>query len=457
MAKAARESSDDASNGDKEHHRTHPLSGTLTTISGYPKTLRIYRLAASPYWWIRFYHKGKIYRRSTRTEIKRDAISRAKDLFSEIASGRHSSARNGEDASTFASITDSMLKSMKAEVARDAITQQTCDIAEYRLRKMILPFLGDKDIDAIHFEDLEELLSQLSHATPKLSPSTISSYMKLTRRVFSYAFKRRSIKVIPHFPSVSGKHQARGYFTAREYRKMWSRARKLIGTRFEYRKLRNEDGREEKGTYFAEGKCKKGRLIRKTMITRELMELIVFMTNSYCRPTDIKKLQHKHVDIVRGEHTFLRLSPTETKGHSEPFVTMPKAVEVYERLTAYNKSVGRDIGPEAFVFFPNFKKREYALKELMRQFAILMWDLNMGKGPRGEERTIYSLRHTCFMFRLMYGEKIDHVTLARNGRTSPEMIDRYYASQLKGEDNIDMLQSRRRINKSIQAKESTKR
>ena len=454
MAKAAKSIIKERGEATAPHHRTHPIPGTLSTISGYPKTLRIYRLEASPFWWVRFYHKGKIYRRSTRTEIKRDAVTKAKDFFSEIASGRHSKERSGEDASTFAFIAEAMLKSMKAEVARDDLTKQTYDIAEYRLRKTILPSLGDKDINAIHFEDIEELLNQLSHQTPKLSPSTISSYLKLTRRVFSYAFKRRSINVIPHFPSVSGKHQPRGYFTAREYRKMWSRARKLIGSRFEYRKLTDKKGVEQKGSFHIEGKCKEGRLIRKTTITRELMELIVFMTNSYCRPTDIKNLQHKHVEIVRDEHTFLRLKPPETKGHDKPFVTMPMAVEVYERLTKYNKDVGRSVEPDAFVFFPNYLDRDYALKELMRQFAVLMWDLNMGKGPNGEERTIYSLRHTCFMFRLMYGEKIDHVTLARNGRTSPEMIDRYYASQLRGEDNIDMLQSRRRSNKFIKAKSS---
>jgi hypothetical protein len=44
----------------------------------------------------------------------------------------------------------------------------------------------------------------------------------------------------------------------------------------------------------------------------------------------------------------------------------------------------------------------------------------------------------------MYGEGMDLLTLARNARTSPEMIDRFYASKLKGEDNVAMLQSRRR-------------
>ena len=224
---------------------------------------------------------------------------------------------------------------------------------------------------------------------------------------------------------------------------MCDRAEALIGKRFEYRKLKDDKGEELLGQYFAEGDCKDGRLIRKCTITQELLDLIIFVTNSYVRPTDIKNLQHKHVTVVREEHTYLRLNPPATKGHSEPFVTMEKAVEIYERLTAHNKRLGRSIEPDAYVFFPNYEKRDYALKELERQFSVLMWDLDYGKGPNGEQRTIYSLRHTCFMFRLMYGEKIDHVTLARNGRTSPEMIDRHYASHLRGEDNVEMLQSRR--------------
>jgi len=48
------------------------------------------------------------------------------------------------------------------------------------------------------------------------------------------------------------------------------------------------------------------------------------------------------------------------------------------------------------------------------------------------------------MFRLLYGEGMDLLTLARNARTSTEMIDRFYASHLEGEQNIEMIQSRRK-------------
>ena len=62
----------------------------------------------------------------------------------------------------------------------------------------------------------------------------------------------------------------------------------------------------------------------------------------------------------------------------------------------------------------------------------------------GEKRTLYSLRHSSIMFRLMFGRAVDTLTLARNARTSPEMIDRFYAAPLQGEMNVGELQSKRR-------------
>ena len=436
-----------------QRHRTEPLPGTLTEVPGYPKKLKLYKLEASPFWWVRTFHNGKIYRRSTKTEVKRDAIIFARSFFDQVVSGRLAAPQREEDVVTFAKVATAMMKSKLAQVARNDLTDMTYKILDYRLKKTILPALGSREIASIHFEDLEELLDDLSHQ--KLSGSTINGYLKAAKSVFSYAFKRRDIPSIPHFPSVDADHQPRGYFTQPEYRLMCDRAEALISKRFEYRKLKDANGEEQLGQHFIEGTCAEGRLIRKVTITKELLDLIIFATNSYVRPTDIKNLQHKHVTVVRGEHTYLRLNPPETKGHAEPFVTMKKAVEIYERLTAHNKALGRPVGPDAYVFFPNYEKRDYALKELERQFAALMSDLKMGTGPNGESRTIYSLRHTCFMFRLMNGEKIDHVTLARNGRTSPEMIDRHYASHLRGEDNIDMLQSRRPKKKAAKRKTST--
>jgi hypothetical protein len=57
------------------------------------------------------------------------------------------------------------------------------------------------------------------------------------------------------------------------------------------------------------------------------------------------------------------------------------------------------------------------------------------------------------MYRLLYGVGMDLLTLARNARTSVEMIDRFYASHLQGEQNIAMIQSRRSKKPNVNADE----
>ncbi len=47
-------------------------------------------------------------------------------------------------------------------------------------------------------------------------------------------------------------------------------------------------------------------------------------------------------------------------------------------------------------------------------------------------------------FRLLYGRKVDLLTLAKNARTSVEMFERFYSSNLDAEMNIDQPQGKRR-------------
>jgi hypothetical protein len=47
----------------------------------------------------------------------------------------------------------------------------------------------------------------------------------------------------------------------------------------------------------------------------------------------------------------------------------------------------------------------------------------------GKPRTLYSLRHTAIVTAVRDGISIN--TLAANARTSPDMIDRFYASHIR--------------------------
>jgi hypothetical protein len=83
-------------------------------------------------------------------------------------------------------------------------------------------------------------------------------------------------------------------------------------------------------------------------------------------------------------------------------------------------------------------------EQLTKQFKQLLEDAKLLICPvTGEERTLYSLRHSSMTFRLLYGRRVDLLTLARNARTSVEMVEKFYSSNLAAEMNIDLLQGRR--------------
>ena len=248
-------------------HRSVPIADSKLHVTGYPKKLTLYQTNASPFYWVRYYAEGKILRRSTKTESKQEAIEFAKAFYDEINLKR-TLKQSLAKSSSFHATSQALLKTMEAQVARKELTKDTYQNAQYRMKKYILPFFGTKEMTEIHFEDLDAFLNTMSVQTPPLSASTLSGYMKLVKRVFSYAHQRRDIKYIPAFPALKGEHNARGYFNLREYRRLWSRARKLIGERFEYRVLKDKNGVEQIGSYFPEGTCFEGRLIRKVAITR---------------------------------------------------------------------------------------------------------------------------------------------------------------------------------------------
>jgi hypothetical protein len=76
-------------------------------------------------------------------------------------------------------------------------------------------------------------------------------------------------------------------------------------------------------------------------------------------------------------------------------------------------------------------------------FNWVLAETGLKKNTNGKPRSMYSLRHSAITFRLLYGQGIDLLTLARNARTSVEVINNHYASTVSGEQNIALLQSRR--------------
>lgn len=280
--------------------------------------------------------------------------------------------------------------------------------------------------------------------------------MGLVRKVLSYGQLRGAIAALPRLPKVKREDEPRGWLTTQEYKRLASRVKRLTNKVYEVRSVtvKDADGKERKTlqTVKATARKKPGTPIRKITITPDLRNAIVFMVSSFIRPTDLKHLQHKHVEVIETEdtHYLLRLSLPKSKKHDAPIVTMRYAVKVYLRQKALYEDAGL-ANKNDYVFMPKQLKRDVVLTELQKQMAIVLDNCGLRKGPRDEDRSLYSLRHTCIMYRLLYGEGLDLLTLARNARTSPEMIDRFYARHLSAEMNIGLLQSRRRRKPSVTA------
>jgi len=429
--------------------RDRTLATEKYYIPNYPKKLYIYKLAASPFWWARYFVNNNAVRKSTKTESKREAIAFAKTFYETVTYNQRHGITGTLSATSFESCMRDMMKAEEAKLSRGELTKITFDNHNYRFEKSILPFFRNIEVKEIDYFMLEKYLNEISKSD--LSSSTISTYLGLIRKVMSYASKRRLIVSIPEFPKVSVKQVPRGWFNTNEYRKIWSAAGRYLGKTIQVRKYMDEDGNKQ--TQYIDAASKKpklGDLMRNVDMTMDMRRLIVFMSNSYIRPTDIKFMQHKHVDIVENEYHYLRLRIPPTKGHSDAIVTMPAAIKAYELLVKYHLQeglIGEEHG-EDYVFLPQYKtNRGYALKQLQRQWEVLMWDTGLGTGVAGEERTLYSLRHTAIMYRLIYGVGINTLALARNARTGVDMIDRFYAKPLSGEMNIGMLQSKRKNRK----------
>ena len=62
------------------------------------------------------------------------------------------------------------------------------------------------------------------------------------------------------------------------------------------------------------------------------------------------------------------------------------------------------------------------------------------------------LRHMSITYRNLYAKGVDLQTLAKNARTSVNMIERHYASTLNGEMNIGLLHSKRARKASVNNK-----
>jgi integrase len=177
----------------------------------------------------------------------------------------------------------------------------------------------------------------------------------------------------------------------------------------------------------------------------QVHDYVLFMANTGLRPDEARNLQHRDVAIVEDEHSGDRILEIEVRGkRGVGFCkSMPSAVRPYERLLARAKPLATEsrrqgqrrraagdapppAAPEAQLpgpMDPVFPGNHIKL------FNGVLTRTKLKLDRDGNRRTAYSLRHTYICMRLMEGADIYQI--AKNCRTSVEMIEKFYAAHIK--------------------------
>jgi integrase len=145
-------------------------------------------------------------------------------------------------------------------------------------------------------------------------------------------------------------------------------------------------------------------------------DYVLFMANTGLRPDEAARLEFRDVTAVKDDSTREMILEIEVRGKRGVGYckSTTGAVRPFFRLRKRNKPQPTDR------LFPG-NHREL--------FNAILGELNLKRDRDGNRRTAYSLRHTYICLRLMEGADIYQI--AKNCRTSVEMIEKYYATHLK--------------------------
>ncbi|HRK98736.1 MAG TPA: site-specific integrase [Alphaproteobacteria bacterium] len=418
------------------------MSESHTLMDG---KVHIYKRDNSRYWQCSTYMAGRNYRTST----KEESLTLAKDFAQEWymaayldAKQRGQSSRLSRMLNQFAGGTERTRPQPLRMPAKEPAPkpsghtfQEAAEkfIAEYgiitegqrnkewtaqhemRVKVHLMPFFADKPLNEISAGLVQEYRIQRSlngHKGRKPSRSTLHHETVTLRLVLKTAHRYGWIQQVPDISppyKTSGKVKHRAWFSPEEYKMLYEATRD--------RARNTPDGRYK-------------------YVWEDLHDYVLFMANTGLRPDEAARLEYRDVTIVTDQDIGERLLEIEVRG---------------KRGVGYCKSMTGAILP-----FQRMQKRHDGKptdkifgKTPRNEMNKILEELNL-KFDRDENvRTAYSLRHTYICLRLMEGADIYQI--AKNCRTSVEMIEQFYASHLKNTldaSAINVKKPRKKLNKT---------
>jgi integrase len=362
-------------------------------------------------------------RKNRRLSTKEESLSKAKEIAEDWYLQLRGKLRAGEikTEKTFREASEQYLREY------DIITQgQRSKIyvegRHWRSRVHLVPFFGHMGLSEITAGKVQEYrIHRLEEAMAKRgkAPARNTTHQEIVtlRQTLKTAIRHGWLDHLPDLSEPyrsSAKISHRAWFSPEEYKKLYEATRK---------------------------RAHEPQMARYKWQSEQLHDYVLFAANTGLRPDEAWRLQFRDVTIVEDDPSGQTILEIEVRGKRGVGYckSMSGAVRPFERLKARLRSIHMDAapkngnGPESTkngseerlpeptdLIFPKWQRR---------LFKTILDQENLRLDREGRPRTAYSLRHTYICLRLMEGADIYQI--AKNCRTSVEMIEKYYAAHIK--------------------------
>ncbi len=380
--------------------------------------VQLYRRPETASWHCSASLAGKQRRASTRE----DSLARAKDFAEDWYLTLRGKARAGQiiDDKNFKRACRLFLRDYEAMTAGQRNPKYVQD-HHSRINNHLLPYFGPLGLAQITAGKIMEYrLHRLSPPQGKKPPArtTLHSEIVTLRLILKTAVRHGLLKVLPDLSSpyqASTKITHRAWFSPEEYKTLYAHTRTNV-----------KKAQDKPWLWAAE----------------QLHDYVLFMANTGIRPDEANRLEFRDVKIAYDKGVGAKILEIEVRGkRGVGFCkSIPGAIRPFERLRdrprpviANKRNGGADNDAD-----PGITRLPQPTDKLFpvdhkRQFNRILDELGYKLDRDGNRRTAYSLRHTYICLRLMEGADIYQI--AKNCRTSVDMIEKYYATHIK--DRID--------------------
>jgi integrase len=423
-----------------ENHDSQQLQPHYPVLGG---KAYVYKRDNTKFWYAATYISGHSYRHSTKEEQLQDAIQFAENWYLSLRGQDTVGALEPPGATkepgeeSFAHWSEIFLKEY-ATLTVGERSPKWVKCHEINLRVHINPFLGHLPINKVDSSIAQNYRMHRMTVPTEKKPHSKGNYFKAKvparktlhneivtiRLVMKTAMRHKAITSLPDLsPPFRGQTKVthRPWFSLSEYKQLYTATRKYAKTALPH--------------------------VRWS--AAQVHDYVLFMANTGLRPDEAMNLEHRDVEIVHDDETDETILHIEVRGKRGVGYckSTPNAVKPYQRLLTRPKpshlnEEGEEINPGAAKKqeLPQPRDKVFPSHHI-KLFNNLLVREKLKYDRDGQPRVAYSLRHSYICFRLMEGA--DAFNLAKNCRTSVEIIEDHYAKHIKHLLNAGLINTRK--------------